>query len=414
MSLPNEFIFKINLNSYPMLQKLKKKDSEKLITDIFNAGYKLYFPNKDQLIKNQEFDEIKNSIDALRVEIADSDIGDIGNIILSKINEQIQPLNTSLNKLLGLQTASSKKGELGENIIQHAFSTRYGDLLYEDKSGVAHSGDAWIHLPNKEKIMIESKNYTKTINKDEVEKMEYDMKFNNIKFCLFLSLNAPIQGFREMDLHSFSHNNENYFAIMVANLSNDISKLDLSYAMIKKLMELFNNTEKFPWIQKKIQDNLNKVNEIVIKNYVLRDSFYTMEKSINASMDIYHKQIRDYQYDMEQLIKTFTIEINSTIKDSINEAKELSTKDILLVHKAKKIYPIVSKISDLIEKKKWNLSEISKNKYDLSNKGTKIGTFDIALNKATINIPNNQLDLIFNAGSNKQNSDNLKILEINF
>jgi hypothetical protein len=394
-----------------MLKSLKKKDSEKLIVDIFNAGYKLYFPNKDQLIKNQEFDEIRNSIDALRAGIADSDIGDIGNTLLSKFNEKIEPLNNSLNKLLGLQTASCKKGELGENIIQNAFLTRYGDITYEDKSGVAHSGDAWIYLPDKEKIMIEAKNYTKTINKDEVEKMEYDMKFNNIKFCLFLSLNAPIQGFREMDLHTFTHNDETYFGIMVSNLSNDISKLDLAYTMIRKLMELFNNSQKFPWIQKKIKENLNKVNEIVTKNYVLRDSFYTMEKSIQASMDIYHKNIRDYQYEMEQLIKSFTNEINITINESI---KEVSTKDILLIHKTKKIYPVVSHISDLIEKKKWNLIETSKNKYDLLNKGTKIGTFEVALNKATINFPNNQLDLIFNAGNNKQNSQNLKILETNF
>jgi len=411
MSSTNEYILKINYNDYPMLKSLKKKDSEKLIIDIFNAGYKLYFPNKDQLIKNQEFDEIRNSIDALRAGIADSDIGDIGNTLLSKFNEKIEPLNNSLNKLLGLQTASCKKGELGENIIQNAFLTRYGDILYEDKSGVAHSGDAWIYLPDKEKIMIEAKNYTKTINKDEVEKMEYDMKFNNIKFCLFLSLNAPIQGFREMDLHTFTHNDETYFGIMVSNLSNDISKLDLAYTMIRKLMELFNNSQKFPWIQKKIKENLNKVNEIVTKNYVLRDSFYTMEKSIQASMDIYHKNIRDYQYEMEQLIKSFTNEINITINESI---KEVSTKDILLIHKTKKIYSVVSHISDLIEKKKWNLIETSKNKYDLLNKGTKIGSFEVALNKATINFPNNQLDLIFNAGNNKQNSQNLKILETNF
>ena len=58
MSTTNEFMLKINYNDYPMLKSLKKKDSEKLIGDIFNAGYKLYFPNKDQLIKNQEFDEI--------------------------------------------------------------------------------------------------------------------------------------------------------------------------------------------------------------------------------------------------------------------------------------------------------------------------------------------------------------------
>ena len=214
-----------------------------------------------------------------------------------------------------------------------------------------------------------------------------------------------------MDLHTFTHNDETYFGIMVSNLSNDISKLDLAYTMIRKLMELFNNSQKFPWIQKKIKENLNKVNEIVTKNYVLRDSFYTMEKSIQASMDIYHKNIRDYQYEMEQLIKSFTNEINITINESI---KEVSTKDILLIHKTKKIYPVVSHISDLIEKKKWNLIETSKNKYDLLNKGTKIGTFEVALNKATINFPNNQLDLIFNAGNNKQNSQNLKILETNF
>ena len=74
----------------------------------------------------------------------------------------------------------------------------------------------------------------------------------------------------------------------------------------------------------------------------------------------------------------------------------------------------MSHISDLIEKKKWNLIETSKNKYDLLNKGIKIGTFEVALNKATINFPNNQLDLIFNAGNSKQNSQNLKILETNF
>jgi len=408
----NELNLKINFNDYPMLKALKKKDSEKLIIDIFNAGYKLYFPNKDHLIKKQEFDEIRNSIDALRVEIADSDLLDIGNIIVSKINEQIQPLNTSLNKLLGLQTASSKKGELGENIIQNAFTNRYGDLLYEDKSGVAHSGDAWITLPNNDKIMIESKNYTNTISKTEIEKMEYDMKFNHIRFCLFLSLNAPIQGFREMDLHTFIHNGETYFSIMISNISNDISKLDLGFSMIRKLMELLNNPEKFPWIQKKIQENLNKVHEITMKNYILRDNFYVLEKSINSSLDLYHKQIRDYQYEMEELVKHLTIEINATFKDSMEQVK--SNRDIISIHKSKKIYSVVSHISDLIEKKKWKLKELADNKYDLLNQGEKVGSLEITLKKATINFPDNKIDLIFDAGNTKQNNHNLKILETNF
>ena len=406
----NELSLKISFNDYPMLKSLKKKDAEKLIIDIFDTGYKAHFPNKDVLSKNQDFDEIRVSIDTLKDKIVDSDLLSIGDIIVSKINEQIQPLNTSLNKLLGLQTASAKKGEIGENIIQNAFTTRYGDITYEDKSGVSHSGDAWICLQNNQKIMIESKNYTNTVGKSEIEKMEYDMKFTHIKFCLFLSLNKPVQGFKEMDIHSFVHNGENYFAIIVSNITNDIYKIDLAFSMIRKLMDLLNTPEKFPWIVKRLQENLDKVNEISVKNYQLRDNFYTMEKAIQSSMDTHHKVIRDYQYEMEELVRHLTNEINETLSNSLEKKK--SIKDLMIIHKDKKIYSVVSHISDIMEKKKWQLKEIAANKYDLLNKGDKVGSFEITLKKASINI--NKIDLIFESGNNKQNSQNLKILETNF
>ena len=60
------------------------------------------------------------------------------------------------------------------------------------------------------------------------------------------------------------------------------------------------------------------------------------------------------------------------------------------------------------------MKDIADNKYEIYNKGIKIAKFDIQTKKAIINFPNNQLDLIFNAGSKKQNSANLKILETNF
>ena len=95
----NELSLKISFNDYPMLKSLKKKDAEKLIVDIFDTGYKIHFPNKEILTKNQEFDKIQVSIDNLKDKIIDSDLLSIGDVIVSKINEQIQPLNNSLNKL---------------------------------------------------------------------------------------------------------------------------------------------------------------------------------------------------------------------------------------------------------------------------------------------------------------------------
>ena len=399
----------LNDLDYPMLKTIKKKDIKELALDIFNTGYTIYFPNKDKTLENQEYEYMKNSIVALREEIADANLIDIGDIIVSKINDKIEPLNNCLSKLIGLQSASSKKGELGENIIQNAFTTRYGDILYEDKSNVAHSGDAWLLLPDSKIVMVESKNYTNTINKNEIIKMEYDMKHNNIRFCLFLSLNAPIQGFRDMDFHTFTHNGDMYFAIMVSNLTNNISKLDLAFNMIRKLIEIMNTPEKFPWIQKKIHEGLNRVNEIISKNYLLRDNFYIMEKSIYSAMDVYHKELRNFQYELEETIQLLTKEINSTMDDSIQ--KQETIREILIKHKDKKIYSIISHLGDLIEKKNWTMSIIDDNKYDLYNKDQKIGHFEVQIKKAKITFISNQLELSFIAGNNENNNKNLKIIE---
>ena len=399
----------LNDLDYPMLKTIKKKDIKELALDIFNTGYTIYFPNKDKTLENQEYEYMKNSIVALREEIADANLIDIGDIIVSKINDKIEPLNNCLSKLIGLQSASSKKGELGENIIQNAFTTRYGDILYEDKSNVAHSGDAWLLLPDSKIVMVESKNYTNTINKNEIIKMEYDMKHNNIRFCLFLSLNAPIQGFRDMDFHTFTHNGDMYFAIMVSNLTNNISKLDLAFNMIRKLIEIMNTPEKFPWIQKKIHEGLNRVNEIISKNYLLRDNFYIMEKSIYSAMDVYHKELRNFQYELEETIQLLTKEINSTMDDSIQ--KQETIREILIKHKDKKIYSVISHLGDLIEKKNWTMLIIDDNKYDLYNKDQKIGHFEVQIKKAKITFISNQLELSFIAGNNESNNTNLKIIE---
>ena len=399
----------INSNDYPMLQSLKKKNRDKILIDIFKTGYTIYFPNKDKTLEKQDYEEIKSSISSLRDEIIDSDLIGIGDIIVSKINERIEPLNNSLTKLLGLQTASSKKGELAENIIYNAFVTRYTDIIYEDKSNVPHSGDAWITLPNNMIIMIESKNYTTTVNKSEVEKMEYDMKYNNIRYCLFLSLNGSIQGFRDMDFHTFSHNGENYFALMISNLSNNIDKLDLAFNMMKILIEFSKMPDKFPWIQKKIHDGLDKINEIVSKNHILRDNFYVLEKSVQSSLDLYHKDLRNYQYELEEYMKSLMKEIKSTIAESI-DGNDYAIHDILTIYKGKKVFFILSQILDIFENKQVILKSTNENKYNIIKTNDNIGVIDIQLKKIIINLFSNQLNLVFIPSNVKENNDNFEIL----
>ena len=152
------------------------------------------------------------------------------------------------------------------------------------------------------------------------------------------------------------------------------------------------------------------MNEIVSKNYLLRENFYILEKSIHNSLDIYHKEIRDYQYEMEIAVQKLTQDINSTMDKSLVE-KVATTKDLIVVHNKKKIYSVVSHIGDIIEKKKWDLKINKENKYDIFIKNELIGSFEVQLKKTTLNFPKIQLDLIFNAGNNKQNNQNLILLE---
>ena len=97
----------------------------------------------------------------------------------------------------------------------------------------------------------------------------------------------------------------------------------------------------------------------------------------------------------------------------IESVNKKTIKDIMLKHKDKKIYQVVSHLSDIIIKKNWEIKIIDDNKYELYNKDEKIGYFDIQLKKVKIYFISNQLDLTFNDTNSKSNNQNLQIIENN-
>ena len=200
----------IDEDEYPEIFKLYKKDREKKIKDIFNTGYNIHFPNIEDSNKQLEYYTILERIEDIR---SSSGINSD-----SRLDELLQ----SIQKLTGISNNSSKKGEVGENMLEEIFNKRYGDILFENKAKTPHSGDAWLHLPDKKIIMLESKNYSYRINKEEVDKMENDMITNHIRFGIFASWNSVVQSRKDLDFHTFSHNGETYMVIIISNLGDDI------------------------------------------------------------------------------------------------------------------------------------------------------------------------------------------------
>jgi hypothetical protein len=370
-----EINIKITKSEYPILFQLKKKDLDNTITNIFKLGYDSLFPK-----------------------INNADIQDI--IQKQELNNKIGNLESTLEKLIGLSTSSSKKGLLAENILENIINERYGDIIYKKTNHIPHSGDAWLYLPDDKIIMLESKNYTSTVPKDEIIKMEFDMITHHIKWGLFVSLNSNVQGMKELDFYTFTHNNENYNIFMVSCLSNEVNKLDIGLQIIRKLMNLYGNLNKFPWIVNNIKLELTNLTSILEKNYLLRDHFYTMEKEIQKSLYNHHVKLRDYQYDMENKINDIIKKINSTMDDSIEEIKF----DITKLCTNNKLLPILQRIMDVFKKKDMVINE----ELDMLFQKVQIGSIKFNQKKIIVNI--NDITLNFNIGKEKEIVNNILLI----
>ena len=376
--------FTISSNEYPEFFKMYKKNRDKKLEEVFKSGYKIHFPDKKQESENIHYHQILKGIEGLKYD---------NNIVME---DKLNDLLSSISKLTGIGNNSYKKGEVGEIMLEEIFDKRYGDVLFENKSKTPHSGDAWLYLPDKKIVMLESKNYNYRVNRDEVEKMEHDMKSNNIKFGVFVSWNSIVQNRKDIDIHTFYHDGETYTMIIISNLSNGITKLDLSIQLIRKIAEKYEGVNKFPWLVNDIKDNLNELDIIIKKNTQLKDSFDNISSSIRSLLDSYYATLRDYQYDVNKQIKLTINKIDSTM----NKSLELNiTEDHILIEEFKdsKLFPLICKLFDTIKKLNWVLVK-KENLIELYDKELFIGSVKIQKKKVILSF--NKLGLNFELENN--------------
>ena len=381
----------INPDEYPMLNNFNNESRNIIIKEIFKTGYNIHFPSLDKIEENHQYHELLSKINS------------------SDISHKLSSLETSLSKLIGISSNSSKKGEMAEILLENIINDRYGDIKFESKSQTPHSGDAWLYLPDDKIIMLESKNYTSTVNKDEIIKLQSDMITHNIKWGIMVSFNSMIQGMKELDFHTFLHNHETFSIIMISNFSTDYHKLDLGLQIIRKLILKFDDISNFPWIVNDISQTLNELNEIVKKNYSLRDSYYIMEKEIQKVLSNYHVFLRDYQFDLEQKINEIINKIQNTTSKSLQIINDINYQDILDKYENKKILPLIVRLVDLCQTKTWSLKE-NDDFWEIINKGEIVGQVKVQIKKMIINI--NDICLTFNIGNDKEIKQNFDIINL--
>ena len=402
---------KLSNDNYPLLRTVKDEELNNFVLKVFDYGYNILYPELTDEIKYKSQlealskKEIIDSINVLKNEINDN-----------AVDEKIEYLSQILEKFLGLSNNSNKKGEITEDIIYQIFTSKYKDLSYEKTRHIPHSGDGILVFPNKLKTLVEIKNYSTTVKKEEVEKFEYDMKFNNINFGIFISLKSSIQGHSQLSYNKMIHNNKEYHMVFVSHVNDELSKIDAALLVLNKLFELENKDIKknnIEWIHSQINNHFKELIKISEKTSFLKDNYLDMESTIKSSLNNYYNILRDYQYDIDQKINEIWTKMNQDFgkieKDLIDQT---ILDEILEENKEDKCFHMMTKIFD--EMKKFNLSLININQksWTIKHKNIDLGELKKTKSKIIISLNNPSIDIIFIRNKDDQNDKNIQFLKI--
>jgi len=166
--------------------------------------------------------------------------------LMSPIDERVSTLSNIVDRLIHGTFTSSTKGSIGEQIVighlSSAFTGTKGDQ-FRSKGDEGHSGDiaATMMIEKSPGIiepvsaMIEAKLYEKSMASKEVDKFWDDLKENDYKFGLFISLNLPIP--KQQDCIRIESRGGKY-GILVYNENQDQMRHLVAYAMMRELAKL--------------------------------------------------------------------------------------------------------------------------------------------------------------------------------
>jgi len=352
----------INLNlsksKYPMLEKLKVKDRDKVINQIIDIGYNVLYPDFN-LLNLADIQKENSKYNSL-IELIETN-----NLVLhqkieeNSVKSKLDEMTSVITKLTGISNTSNKKGELSEKMIEQILQTKFPGLTYEQTRHIPHSGDGKLHFPENCDVLIEIKNYSYAVNVDEVEKFTFDMKFTNIKFGIFLSLQTPIRGILNFDYKQFIHNNNLYHQIFIGCLNQNYDLLNAGIMMVRQLFKIqINDLTILDLFHGQISNYFQEILSLYEKNKQLRENFGEMETNIKNAMSIYYCQLRENQVELENKINQVQNKINKTIDENKLKLENSNVNELLCNLKNKKHwgFEYISKLIDKVEKKKGKIS----------------------------------------------------------
>jgi len=272
---------------------------------------------KNYLLKN----DLNTAKKEAKEEQKEMDIGLINSLKEDKVDfqKQIVNLTDSIQMLTNTNNNSQKKGKVGEDLTEKRIIPPGWE--YENKSQVSHQGDGHLWNPQtNQKILIDSKNYNVKVPKNETKKLIKDVKDNNMKAGVMVSLTSGISHHtksmvrNEIDLEMI----ENIPFLFISNAN------DLSDDTLKCLMVTIDNIicgisgDKNNLIEMKmlkLQNSINMINLSIEHLNSTKKVFSSIEKSTATNIC----KGRDNIEEAENKLRKILYYMNDNDNDNDND-----------------------------------------------------------------------------------------------
>ena len=257
-------------------EALKTSSGEQQVQD-FLGNFDTKYSNMLQTIQNPLFSYVSASEERVT-----NNINTIREMFSNSFSSQ-SVVQDELKLFLNKYNASSNKGKYGENNLFSVLTSLFPSSEITDTTGMKASGDFILKRIDKSPILIENKDYTHNINKDEISKFIRDVDSQNMN-GIFISQYSGI---------SFKNNyhidvNKGNILVYIQHCEYSPDKIRIAIDIIdylsSKVQEL--NLGETNNIPKEVLDDINEEYQIFLTQketmvMTLRD----FQKKMNTQID---------------------------------------------------------------------------------------------------------------------------------
>tara|TARA_B100001287_G_scaffold276668_1_gene288583 strand:+ start:294 stop:1829 length:1536 start_codon:yes stop_codon:yes gene_type:complete len=255
---------------------IKSSSGEQGVQDFINK-FDLKYNSMLQNIQSPLFSYVSASEERIT-----TNINAIKELSSNSISSQ-NVVQEELKQFLSKYNASSNKGKYGENNLYSILTSLYPSSDIMDTTGMKASGDFILKRLDKPNILLENKDYSHNINKDEVSKFIRDIDTQNMN-GIFISQYSGIS-FKN-NYHIDIHKGNILIYIQHCEYSPDKIRIavDIIDYLSSKVQEL--NLGETNNIPKELLDDINdEYQNFILQKESLTTTLKDFQKKMNAQID---------------------------------------------------------------------------------------------------------------------------------